>query len=122
MLELKRALLRSILPSAAAVVIAGLVLAFGQPAVAMAASASPAWAVSPAAGVAPAQDHTHRYYDRERKQYHEWNEQEEHAYRNWVNEQHRKYRDFGKLHRNEQQRYWHWSHEHPDSHDHRDVR
>ena len=35
MLELKRALLRSILPSAAARVIAGPVLAFGQPAVAM---------------------------------------------------------------------------------------
>ncbi len=90
MLELKRALLRSILPSAAAAVIAGLVLAFGQAAVAIVASAAPAWAVSPAAGVAPRQDHTHRYDESERKQYHEWNEQEEHAYRNWVNEQHRK--------------------------------
>ena len=113
MLELKRGFLRSILSSAAAVVIAGLALAFGQPAVATAASAGPAWAVSPAAG-APAQDHPHRYYDRERKQYHEWNEQEEHAYRNWMNQQHRKYRDFGKLHRNDQQRYWHWRHDHPD--------
>jgi hypothetical protein len=113
MLELKGALLRS-MASVAAVVIAGLVLASGQPAVAMAASASPAWAVSPAAGVVPEDDHTHRYYDRERKDYHEWNEQEEHAYRNWLREQRREYRDFRKLHRNDQQRYWHWRHEHPE--------
>jgi hypothetical protein len=114
MLELKRVLLRSILPTAAAVVIAGLVLAFGQPVVATAAAASPALAVSTPAGVVPADDHTHRYYDRERKDYHEWNEQEEHAYRNWMKEQRREYRDFGKLNRKQQQEYWHWRHDHPE--------
>ena len=113
MFELKRVILRSILPPAAVGVIVGLVLAFGQPAVATAASAGPGWAVSPA-GVVPADDHTHRYYDRERKDYHEWTEQEDRIYRNWLKEQHREYREFGKLHRNEQQQYWHWRHEHPD--------
>jgi hypothetical protein len=114
MLALKHSLLRLILPSAAAVGIAGLVLTFGQPMVATAASAGPAWAVSTGAAVVPADDHTHRYYDRERKDYHQWNEQEERAYRNWMKEQHREYRDFGKLNRKNQKEYWHWRHEHPE--------
>ena len=41
-----------------------------------------------------AQDEHHdkRYYDREKKDYHEWNEREEHAYRHWLQEErHREY-------------------------------
>ncbi len=45
-----------------------------------------------------AQDEHHdkRYYDREKKDYHEWNEREERAYRHWLKEErHHEYRGAG---------------------------
>ena len=56
-----------------------------------------------------------RYYDREHKDYHEWNEQEDRAYRHYLEEQHREYHDWTKANRKEQQEYWHWRHERPDT-------
>ncbi|HLH31737.1 MAG TPA: hypothetical protein VKY31_11080 [Terriglobia bacterium] len=74
-----------------------------------------AWAAPvAAAGGAAVDEHHHRYYDPDRKDYHEWTEQEEHAYRDYMKDQHRDYKDFAKLHRKQQREYWHWRHEHPD--------
>lgn len=103
-----------ILPSAAAIVIVGLALAFGQLAVTPASAASPAWGVAgPAAAASPAAD-DHRYYDKEHKDYHVWNDNEDHAYREWLKERHREYRTFGKLNGRDRAAYWHWRHEHQD--------
>jgi ribulose kinase len=55
-----------------------------------------------------------RYYDRERKDYHEWNEHENQAYRHYMEENHRQYHDWAKANRREQQDYWKWRHDHPD--------
>jgi len=63
-------------------------------------------------------EHEHenkRYYDRERKDWHEWNEREERAYHQYLNENHREYHDWAKANRKEQEEYWHWRHEHPDA-------
>jgi hypothetical protein len=59
-----------------------------------------------------------RYYDRERKDYHEWNEAENNAYRHWwMEERHeREMRDFNRLRAAQQAEYWRWRHEHPDWH------
>ena len=44
-----------------------------------------------------------RYYDQERRDYHEWNEQENRAYRRWNEERReREYRDFTRLDRERQ--------------------
>src|SRR5436305_14582718 len=57
-----------------------------------------------------------RYYDRDRRDYHEWNEREGRAYRRWNEERReRQYRDFNKLERERQREYWRWRHEHPDT-------
>jgi type III secretory pathway component EscR len=66
-----------------------------------------------------AQDEHHdkRYYDRERKDYHEWNEREERAYRHWLQEERRReYHPWEKARREEQREYWRWRHEHMDWH------
>jgi len=61
--------------------------------------------------------HDKRYYDSDRKDYHEWNEQEARAYRHWLTEeQHREYHDWRKANKKEQQEYWRWRHEHEDWH------
>ena len=57
--------------------------------------------------------HFKRYYDPDRRDYHEWNEQEERAYRHYLQEQRRDYRDWRKANREEQREYWRWRHEHP---------
>jgi hypothetical protein len=54
-----------------------------------------------------------RYYDRDRKEYHEWTKNEDRAYRHWLEERREAYRDFGKLNRARQRQYWTWRHEHP---------
>jgi hypothetical protein len=60
-------------------------------------------------------DPPHRYYDRDRRDYHEWNDNENRAWRHWVtNERHREYHDWNKARRNEQRDYWRWRHEHSD--------
>jgi hypothetical protein len=56
-----------------------------------------------------------RYYDRERKDWHEWNEQEERAYHRWFEESHEPYREWERARRREQQEYWKWRHEHPNT-------
>lgn len=58
--------------------------------------------------------HAKRYYDRDRKEWHEWNEREERAYRHWIEENHRKYHDWARANREEQREYWRWRHEHPE--------
>jgi type III secretory pathway component EscR len=66
-----------------------------------------------------AQDEYHdkRYYDKEKKDYHEWNEREDHAYRHWLQEErHREYHPWEKASREEQKEYWRWRHEHMDWH------
>jgi hypothetical protein len=65
------------------------------------------------AAPAAAQDHPQRYYDRDRKDYHEWTEREQHAYREWMKEQHKNYREYSKLNSKRQREYWRWRHEHP---------
>ena len=68
-------------------------------------------------------DHDHdkrdrRYYDRERRDYHNWNEHEQAAYRHWLMEERREreYRDYNRLNRERQADYWRWRHEHADWH------
>jgi hypothetical protein len=65
-----------------------------------------------------ADDHSKRYYDQDRKDYHEWNESEARAYRRWTDENHRKYRDWNKAKKSEQAEYWKWRHDHPDRPEH----
>ncbi|HEV3197613.1 MAG TPA: hypothetical protein VGZ73_06885 [Bryobacteraceae bacterium] len=59
--------------------------------------------------------HDKRYYDRDRRDYHEWNEREEQAYRRWLQERRHEYRDWGRTSRKEQREYFRWRHEHPDN-------
>jgi hypothetical protein len=63
---------------------------------------------------ANADDHPKRYYDRDRKDYHEWNEKEDRAYRKYLEEKHRSYRSWNKARAAEQREYWRWRHEHPE--------
>ena len=58
----------------------------------------------------------HRYYDRERHDWHEWNEHENRAYRHWLMEERReqRYREYQRLKAEEQRAYWNWRHTHPD--------
>lgn len=57
-----------------------------------------------------------RYYDRERKDYHEWNETENNAYRHWWMEERREreFRDLDRPKAAQRAEYWRWRHEHPD--------
>ena len=59
--------------------------------------------------------HDKRYYDRDRRDYHQWNNDEDRAYRVYLGEQHRDYRDFSREKRNRQTEYFRWRHEHPNS-------
>jgi type III secretory pathway component EscR len=62
------------------------------------------------------QEKAKRYYDRDKKDYHEWNEHENRAYRRWLEERHeRDNREFTRLDREQQREYWRWRHEHPDT-------
>jgi hypothetical protein len=60
------------------------------------------------------------YRDREHNDEHQWNNNEDQAYRMWNKENHRKNREFSKLKERDQQAYWSWRHEHPDSAMHND--
>lgn len=61
-------------------------------------------------------DEHHRYYDRERRDWHEWNERENRAYRHWLMEERRErqYREYRRLKAEEQHAYWRWRHAHED--------
>jgi hypothetical protein len=68
-----------------------------------------------AAPLVMADDHdTHRYYDKNHKDYHQWNDNEEHSYGLFLNENHIQVHAFRKAKPAEQQQYWQWRHEHPD--------
>ena len=68
-----------------------------------------------------------RYYDKKNHDYHEWNDNEEHkdyhewndnedrAYRSYLQENHQDYREFKAVKPPQQQEYFGWRHEHPDS-------
>jgi hypothetical protein len=55
-----------------------------------------------------------RYYDSNRRDYHEWNEDEQRAYRHYQKEHHRDDDDFRKASKRHQRDYWKWRHEHQD--------
>ena len=57
-----------------------------------------------------------RYYDRDRRDYHEWNDHEGRAYRHWLMEERReqRYREYRRLKAQQQRDYWRWRHEHSD--------
>jgi hypothetical protein len=59
--------------------------------------------------------HDKRYYDRDGRDYHTWNTQEDRAYRVYLGEQHRDYREFRRTRAPEQQQYFRWRHDHPDT-------
>jgi type III secretory pathway component EscR len=56
-----------------------------------------------------------RYYDQKGKDYHTWNDNEDRAYRAYVTEQHQTYRSFNTVKRPQQQQYFLWRHQHPDT-------
>jgi hypothetical protein len=49
-----------------------------------------------------------RYYDRERRDWHEWNEHESRAYRHWLMEERRerRFREYRRLNAQRQRDYW----------------
>ncbi len=68
-----------------------------------------------------AQDHDQNhenktYYDSAHKDHHEWNDNENTAWGRYRDEHHIKQSDFAKASKRDQQNYWNWRHEHPDSH------
>jgi hypothetical protein len=68
---------------------------------------------APVSGLA---EEPHRYYDNERRDWHEWNEHESRAYRHWLMEERRerRYREYNRLRAEQQREYWRWRHEHAD--------
>ena len=57
-----------------------------------------------------------RYYDRDRRDWHEWNANENRAYRHWLMEERRErqFREYRRLRAQQQRDYWRWRHEHND--------
>ena len=62
----------------------------------------------------PTQQESPRYYDSERKEYHQWNDKEQVAWQKFLAEKHRKDHEFARADKKEQQEYWAWRHSHPD--------
>jgi hypothetical protein len=60
------------------------------------------------------QEKHRRYYDRDRRDWHEWDEREDRAYRRYLQERRREYREFERQNKKEQREYWKWRHGHPD--------
>ena len=75
--------------------------------------------VLPATGIAQDQENRRpevkRYEDQAHHDSHEWNEREDQTYRRYLQERHKKYHDFAKAGRRQQQDYWNWRHNHPDT-------
>jgi len=61
-------------------------------------------------GKADEEHHPNRYYDRDRRDWHEWNENEDRAYRQFLEARHKEFHEFAKASRKEQQEYWKWRH------------
>jgi hypothetical protein len=57
----------------------------------------------------------HRYYDSERKDYHEWNSAEERAWHRYWEEQRHAAVEWQRANEEQRRAYWRWRHEHPDS-------
>jgi hypothetical protein len=62
-----------------------------------------------------AQDHDHRYYDAEHRDYHEWNANEDRAYHRYWEDRHRHYVGWERASAAQRRAYWRWRHEHSDS-------
>lgn len=62
------------------------------------------------------QDQNKRVYDSTHKDYHEWNANEDRAFHQYLKDNHKKDHDWSKASKKEQNNYWNWRHEHPDSH------
>lgn len=56
--------------------------------------------------------HERRYYDRDRRDYHQWNDREDNAYRHYLQERNREYREWNRAKGRDQRDYWRWRHEH----------
>ena len=59
--------------------------------------------------------HDQRYYDADRKDYHEWNSGEERAWRRYWEERHHAAVEWNRATEEQRREYWRWRHEHPDS-------
>ena len=59
-------------------------------------------------------DHPKRYYDPERRDYHEWSEREDRAYQRFLEENHRDRHEWRRANKKEQKEYWRWRHQHGD--------
>ncbi len=69
--------------------------------------------LAPVMGLA---EERHRYYDRDRRDWHPWNEHENRAYRHWLMEERKeqRYREYRRLKTAQQRAYWRWRHDHAD--------
>jgi hypothetical protein len=55
-----------------------------------------------------------RYYDSDRREWHDWNDNEDRAYRRFIQENNQAYIDFDRADNNLQVRFWIWRRSHPD--------
>jgi hypothetical protein len=60
-----------------------------------------------------------RYYDADRKDYHQWNEAEQRAWHHYWEEQRHAAIDWQRANEEQRRAYWRWRHEHPDRDDRR---
>jgi hypothetical protein len=60
-------------------------------------------------------DKGNRYYDTDRKDYHEWNAGEEKAWHRYWEDQHHAAVDWQRANEEQRRAYWRWRHEHPDN-------
>jgi len=63
------------------------------------------------------EEHEHRVYDPDRRDYHVWDQREDEVYRHWLEEKHDAYVAYDRLNRKRQREYWKWRHEH-EEHEH----
>lgn len=56
-------------------------------------------------------DRSHRYYDEERRDYHNWNSAEERYWRGYWTNEHRPYVSWNRASEAQRRAYWRWRHE-----------
>jgi hypothetical protein len=61
------------------------------------------------------EERNQRYYDKDRRDYHNWNESEERAWRRYWQERHREAVEWQRAKEEQREAYWRWRHNHPDS-------
>jgi hypothetical protein len=59
-------------------------------------------------------DKVQRYYDKDRRDWHEWNDSEARAYRYYLEHQHIKEVEWRRMNHRQQLEYWRWRHNNPD--------